>query len=411
MEQLSTQGKKKRPFMGVNVPKTAKGTFFIIFLVILLLGLAILPHELQAGQDPRIIGGQAASPGSWPWMVSMVSHSAKDADLDSSCTATLIRPQWVLTAAHCVTDSNNNNAVYPAGNYDVVTGRTDIRNTSEGQRIPVSEIHLHPGAVVNGQIVEDLALLKLSSPSTSARVAISGPAFNNFPLPAGVMATALGWGATVYYDNDDSRNQYTAKLMDVNLPIISNAQCQEQNAVSEQFAGDITNNNKVFCAGYLNGSKSTCFGDSGGPLVVPSGNNKWVQMGVLAVLLGKPLPSKYVNCTEAGSYSGYANLSQYTSWISGLTCSSADVPATPELAVQVSGNQVTLSWNASSLAEGYRLYYAPAPAMSPVYFMDMGQSTSLTAALSSGSSYYVAIQAYHETCNSGFSNMGTVNIP
>lgn len=47
----------------------------------------------------RIIGGDDATPGSWPWMGSLRAHSGF---YNHQCGAVLIAPQWAVTAAHCM---------------------------------------------------------------------------------------------------------------------------------------------------------------------------------------------------------------------------------------------------------------------------------------------------------------------
>jgi hypothetical protein len=46
-------------------------------------------------QGSRIVGGAEANPHSWPWQVKVTDGSYL-------CGGTLISPDWVLTAAHCV---------------------------------------------------------------------------------------------------------------------------------------------------------------------------------------------------------------------------------------------------------------------------------------------------------------------
>jgi len=46
----------------------------------------------------RIVGGQHADPGEWRWHVQMYHRGYKA----QFCSASLLTPQWAITAAHCV---------------------------------------------------------------------------------------------------------------------------------------------------------------------------------------------------------------------------------------------------------------------------------------------------------------------
>ncbi|KXJ15903.1 CUB and peptidase domain-containing protein 2 [Exaiptasia diaphana] len=54
----------------------------------------------QCGYKPsvRIVGGTEAPKGAWPWQAQIRSTSGF-----TYCGGTLVHPQWVVTAAHCVT--------------------------------------------------------------------------------------------------------------------------------------------------------------------------------------------------------------------------------------------------------------------------------------------------------------------
>ena len=59
-------------------------------------GLTALPLPPDDGEDNRIIGGSRAPVGSWPAIVSLYKDGVHD------CGGTVISPQFVMVAAHCM---------------------------------------------------------------------------------------------------------------------------------------------------------------------------------------------------------------------------------------------------------------------------------------------------------------------
>src|SRR4051812_50152594 len=79
-----------------------------------------------------IIGGTAAPEGAYPFMAAITDTTGFQ-----FCGGTVIASSWVLTAAHCVVDET-------ASGIRVVTGRTNLSNTSQGQVLAVSQIYVAP---------------------------------------------------------------------------------------------------------------------------------------------------------------------------------------------------------------------------------------------------------------------------
>ena len=81
--------------------------------------------------------------------------------------------------------------------------------------------------------------------------------------------------------------------------------------------------------------------------------------------------------------------------------------AAPTLTVATAGTTVTASWTSVTGATGYTLYYAPYPYTGPDSIRDipMGTQTSISASLSVGAAFYIAVEAYDSVESSGYSNI------
>ncbi|KAL6102406.1 uncharacterized protein ACO6RY_02019 [Pungitius sinensis] len=250
---------------------------------------ALTPESLSqlavCGRPPlntRIVGGQVAAVGSWPWQASLTRSGSH------FCGGSLINSQWVLTAAHCFQPPNTNNLL-------VYLGRQN-QKTSNPNEVPraVSRIITHPD-YNSSPNDNDLTLLQLTSPVTFTNyiqpVCLAAPGSSFY---TGINAWVTGWGTI----GSGVPLPFPQALMEVEVPIVGNRQCNCDYGV-----GQITDN--MICAGLRAGGKDSCQGDSGGPLVSQQGG-VWVQEGIVSFGRGCALPN----------FPGvYTRVSQYQSWI------------------------------------------------------------------------------------------------
>jgi secreted trypsin-like serine protease len=236
--------------------------------------------------EPRIIGGEPAPVDAWPFAAQVM---VEDGDSSGFCGGTVLSPNWVLTAGHCVVDRTDQ--LLPADAFQVITG-THLLMSADGTWSEVSEVRLHPDFFIDrfNAPNNDLALLKLSTPVDEASVPVAAGS-----PTAGEPATVIGWGLT----DPDTTTDLSEVLQEVEIPVVSNAAC------NAEYGGIITD--VMLCAGVLDGSADACIGDSGGPLLV-EGSNGHVQVGIVS--FGQ-------DC--ALSYGVYTRLSEFDDWISGIT--------------------------------------------------------------------------------------------
>lgn len=200
------------------------------------------------GPTTQIVGGGEASPGEYPYFVS-IQHSRSAGS--HFCGGALVSTTQVLTSGSCVSLDN-------AQDLTVAIGGRSLFGSETGLIRHVSAITLAPGHQ-DFPFRDDAALLTLDAPITRAdNVEWVRPAIGNELglIDPGDNAVAIGHGADTF---DGPLHGF---LQEVNLPI------QPDDAMVTRY-GDAFIPDQMVAAGPLEGGRGTCVGDGGTPLVIP----------------------------------------------------------------------------------------------------------------------------------------------
>ncbi|XP_052864357.1 trypsin-7-like [Anopheles cruzii] len=227
-----------------------------------LLSASVLGAQPDTSQDRNlIVGGFRALIDDFPYQAGVYYAGTL------KCGGTLIGPQWILTAGHCVPPDKT--PLFTK----VIVGTAEPERAQPLDVVKVYRPPLPPGS---GKAI-DVALLKLPKPlfftanvqcidmMTSAEPAV---------LEAGKPGTISGYGyhrEAEYFDNDRALRAATVTLM-------SDEECRRDYANASEL---------TFCAGFPGGLVDSCQGDSGGPIVV-----EHVLAGVTSWGLGCARPNK-----------------------------------------------------------------------------------------------------------------------
>ncbi|KAM8972432.1 tissue-type plasminogen activator [Pelodytes ibericus] len=241
----------------------------------------------------KVLGGKGVQVTSHPWQAAIFFVSKRSPKEFFICGGTLIHSCWVLSAAHCFTES------IPSSRLRVILGRTmRVVPGAEEQRFTVEKMVVHSQFDAN-TFDNDIVLLKLHSPSGTCAIETESTRPACLPEPQLSLPEWTECEMSGYGKLEEFSPFYSDQLKEGHVRLYPDRFC-----TSERMSNQTVTMN-MLCAGDTRNQDDACKGDSGGPLVCPHNG----RMHILGII------SWGVGCGKKDTPGVYTRVTRYVDWI------------------------------------------------------------------------------------------------